>query len=324
MAASSPTSSSKAATSLARRPAPTSTRPRRCSSSRPRRRSRISAYSRSRARQARPPRRLRTSPRRSSPTTRALARDRARAHRPLGGMDSRHEGSGSTARTAARSAIASAPPLRHGRTRPHARDPQRDRCADADRPGRDPPVRRRRAGCARCTSTTFHGRRRPRRSRRGSRYGCASRSPTSSNPTPRDAAGYAATATPRTASASTSAGHRVKRRLPQTPQPTRTRRGRTPPQHAKATPASGSSDQTQRASGSLHSDIWDGTAADLAERGAIAVYPVTGWWKERKTRDHSDRGARYALVVSIETPGQDVDIWTPVAQQIGIEVAIET
>ena|SRR5664279_4265062 len=79
-----------------------------------------------------------------------------------------------------------------------------------------------------------------------------------------------------------------------------------------------------RTSGSLHTDIWGGTAADLAERGFIAVYPVGGWWKEQKKRDHSERGARYALIVSIETPNQDVDIWTPVAQQIGVDVAIST
>ena len=79
-----------------------------------------------------------------------------------------------------------------------------------------------------------------------------------------------------------------------------------------------------RVSGSLHSDIWHGTAADLADRAAVAVYPVTGWWKELKARDRSDRGARYALVVSIETPGQDVDIWTPVAEQIGVAIEIET
>ena len=77
-----------------------------------------------------------------------------------------------------------------------------------------------------------------------------------------------------------------------------------------------------RASGSLHTDIWHGTAADLAERGVVAIYPVSGWWKERKDRDHSERGARYALIVSIETPGQDVDVWTPVAQEVGIEVEI--
>jgi hypothetical protein len=80
----------------------------------------------------------------------------------------------------------------------------------------------------------------------------------------------------------------------------------------------------QRASGSLHTDIWNGTAADLAHRGAVAVYPVTGWWKQRPEHDHSDRGARYALVVSIETPEVDVDIWTPVAAEVGIPIVIET
>jgi hypothetical protein len=77
-----------------------------------------------------------------------------------------------------------------------------------------------------------------------------------------------------------------------------------------------------RVSGSLHTDIWSGTAADLAQRGGVAIYPVTGWWKERPSHDHSDRGARYALIVSIETPGQDVDIWTPVAQEVGIPTEI--
>lgn len=79
-----------------------------------------------------------------------------------------------------------------------------------------------------------------------------------------------------------------------------------------------------RASGSIHADIWSGTAADLADRGAVAIYPVTGWWKEQKTRDHSDRGARYSLVISIDTPGQDVDIWTPVAEQVGVPIEIDT
>lgn len=80
----------------------------------------------------------------------------------------------------------------------------------------------------------------------------------------------------------------------------------------------------QRTAGSLHTDVWTGTAADLADRGVIAVFPVSGWWKERKDRDHSNRGARYALVVSIETPDQDVDIWTPVAQQVGVQIPIDT
>jgi hypothetical protein len=75
-----------------------------------------------------------------------------------------------------------------------------------------------------------------------------------------------------------------------------------------------------RNKGSIHSDIWVGTAADLAERGVVGVYPVSGWWKDQPKRDRSNFGARYALALSIETEAQDVDIWTPVAQQIGIQI----
>lgn len=76
-----------------------------------------------------------------------------------------------------------------------------------------------------------------------------------------------------------------------------------------------------RNTGSLHSDSWSGTAADLAERGVVVVYPVTGWWKEQQKRDRSALGVRYALVVSIETPSVESDIWTPVAQEVGLEIA---
>ena len=74
--------------------------------------------------------------------------------------------------------------------------------------------------------------------------------------------------------------------------------------------------------GSLHSDIWQGSAATLAERSLIGVYPVKGWWQEQPKRDRSAFGARYALIVSIQTDAEDVDIWTPVAQQIGIPAEI--
>jgi len=76
--------------------------------------------------------------------------------------------------------------------------------------------------------------------------------------------------------------------------------------------------------GSIHSDILAGFAADIAERGTIAVYPVTGWWKELKKRDRSEHGARYALVVTIETDEVDTDIWTPIANQVGVATAIAT
>lgn len=73
--------------------------------------------------------------------------------------------------------------------------------------------------------------------------------------------------------------------------------------------------------GSLHSDYWiKGTAADVAACGAIAVVPVTGWWKDDTRRDRSARGARYALIVSIETDAVGIDLWTPVAAQVGLPV----
>jgi hypothetical protein len=60
----------------------------------------------------------------------------------------------------------------------------------------------------------------------------------------------------------------------------------------------------------------------LAERGLLAIYPVSGWWKELPARDRSAEGARYALVVSIETDEEGVDLWTPVAVQLKTTIEI--
>ncbi|MFE5700352.1 S8 family serine peptidase [Rhodococcus koreensis] len=80
----------------------------------------------------------------------------------------------------------------------------------------------------------------------------------------------------------------------------------------------------QQSHGSLHTDIWEGSAVNLASKEAIAVYPVAGWWKDRRAFDQSDLGVHYSLIVSIESPNVEVDLWTPVAQQIAPEVVIET
>lgn len=79
-----------------------------------------------------------------------------------------------------------------------------------------------------------------------------------------------------------------------------------------------------RDSGSIHSDIWSGSAADLAARGGVAVYPVSGWWKDVVSRDRSGEGARYALLVSIEAPEVEIDLWTPIANQLAIPITIDT
>ena len=74
--------------------------------------------------------------------------------------------------------------------------------------------------------------------------------------------------------------------------------------------------------GSLHGDIWRGTAAALASRGAIAVYPTAGWWKTRQALERYDKAARYALVVSIRAPEVDVDLYTEVANRIAVGVDV--
>jgi len=79
---------------------------------------------------------------------------------------------------------------------------------------------------------------------------------------------------------------------------------------------------TQRNVGSIHSDIWTGRAADLATSNLIAVRPILGWWRERNHLGKVEHRTRYSLLVSIETPSQDVDIYTPVALKVGIPVPV--
>lgn len=78
-----------------------------------------------------------------------------------------------------------------------------------------------------------------------------------------------------------------------------------------------------RARGSLVSDSWSGTAAALANRGQLAVFPAMGWWRNRPSHGRFERAARYSLVVSIEAPEIQQDLYAIVAQQIEAQVAIE-
>jgi hypothetical protein len=78
--------------------------------------------------------------------------------------------------------------------------------------------------------------------------------------------------------------------------------------------------QQARNKGSIHSDIWKGSAADLANSNLIAISPHIGWWKERSHLGKCESKTRYSLVISIKTP--ELDIYTPVAQMIKPEVPI--
>ena len=72
----------------------------------------------------------------------------------------------------------------------------------------------------------------------------------------------------------------------------------------------------------MHSDIWRGSATDLAARGAIAVYPTLGWWREQLRHGKCEGTVRYSLIVSIDTEATDVDLYAPVATAIAIRLAV--
>ena len=82
---------------------------------------------------------------------------------------------------------------------------------------------------------------------------------------------------------------------------------------------------TERNRGTIHSDVWEGTAEELKQKGRIVVYPVKGWWRYLKSMDRIERKVRYALVVSIETEDTelDVDFYTEIENQVTPEIDVE-
>ncbi|SNY97904.1 S8 family peptidase [Halomonas sp. hl-4] len=79
-----------------------------------------------------------------------------------------------------------------------------------------------------------------------------------------------------------------------------------------------------RTRGSLHSDTWTGTAADLANMHTLAVYPVGGWWKYRAGEERWQNRVRFSLIVSIDVPDSEVDIYSEVENLIETSVQVET
>mgnify|MGYP000903949385 CR=1 FL=1 len=74
--------------------------------------------------------------------------------------------------------------------------------------------------------------------------------------------------------------------------------------------------------GSVHSDIWEGTAADLATSNLIGIYPAIGWWRERHGQGRWNRQIRYSLIVSLSTEAETVDLYTPIVNIIKTRVPI--
>lgn len=78
----------------------------------------------------------------------------------------------------------------------------------------------------------------------------------------------------------------------------------------------------QRRRGSLHKDIWHGTAAELANRGFIAVYPAKGWWRTRPAQERYNLPAQYSLIISIRTPETELDLYAAIEQKVENKAAV--
>ena len=74
--------------------------------------------------------------------------------------------------------------------------------------------------------------------------------------------------------------------------------------------------------GSIHSDELNLTAAQLATCNLIAVYPIGGWWKTRTNLDKFNEKLRYSLIVSLDTPSENIDLYNAVKTKI--ETMIKT
>ncbi|MCS6133982.1 S8 family peptidase [Shewanella baltica] len=80
--------------------------------------------------------------------------------------------------------------------------------------------------------------------------------------------------------------------------------------------------QKLRSNGSIHSDTWVGTARELSEKKYLAIYPVSGWWKELKSENRQSSVAKYSLIVSIETPENNLEIYNEIENLVNIKTAI--
>jgi len=61
----------------------------------------------------------------------------------------------------------------------------------------------------------------------------------------------------------------------------------------------------------------------VLEDGSVTLSPEEAGLQSRPPLDRSGFGVRYSLIVSIETPESDVDIYTPVSTMVAAAAEIE-
>jgi hypothetical protein len=75
--------------------------------------------------------------------------------------------------------------------------------------------------------------------------------------------------------------------------------------------------------GSIHSDFIIDSAINLCKANYIAVYPIIGWWRERSYLGKCESKVRYSLVITISTPSEKIDLYTPIITSIPNYVEVE-
>ena len=54
----------------------------------------------------------------------------------------------------------------------------------------------------------------------------------------------------------------------------------------------------------------------------IAIFPIVGWWKTRTNLQKYNSKARYSLIISLDTPIEDISLYNTVKAKI--EALIQT
>ena len=75
----------------------------------------------------------------------------------------------------------------------------------------------------------------------------------------------------------------------------------------------------------MFSDFKETQAIELSDIEYIAVYPIIGWWRELHSQDKANSKARYSLIVTIETPETEIDLYSAIKNKIEVAspIAIE-
>ena len=72
--------------------------------------------------------------------------------------------------------------------------------------------------------------------------------------------------------------------------------------------------------GSIRKDFIIGAGREMSERNTLAVFPKNGWYKNLKRQNKFNEVVRYSLIISLETEENEIDLYTPVMNQLTISL----